>query len=459
MNNKLSTLILDDDPVYLKLAQSRLQEDFVVYTAICPSDAFDLLLTERIDVLICDFNLPEMNGVEVVKNVKEIHPETDVIMISGNAEDEQIKEAFDSGVIDFLQKPIEYKALKISIERGKRFVALKKKSKEIEDHYSFLSQKLNGQGSLGFVYCSESMRQVQGTMEELAKDDQVPVIITGEIGLYKDSIAREIHNLSARSTKNFVAINMASVSDAMFEKKYFGFKQNRISQPKDELGWIELAKGGTLFFDEIIDLSIYQQAKLNSVLQNKSYNKVGSRQRSNVDVRLISACSDTLLGLKSKNNFRMDLLQKLNGYNLFIPPLRDRQEDIPLLMNYFIRQYSERMRKAIHGFDPYAERKLIEYAYPGNTQELSNLIERAVMLCEGDSLNLGHFPSFVSEKRERSTLVNSFDLALIEREVIIRALEECNYNKSQAAKLLNLNWNALHRRLQKFNIDLPENVI
>ncbi|MGZ2371780.1 sigma-54-dependent transcriptional regulator [Ancylomarina sp. YFZ004] len=459
MNNKLSTLILDDDPVYLKLAQSRLEEDFVVYTALCPSDAFDLLLKERIDVLICDFNLSGMTGVEVLKNVKEIHPETDVIIISGSAEDEQIKEAFDSGAIDFLQKPIEYKALKISIERGKSFVALKKKSKDIEKHYSFLSQKLNGKGALDFVYCSESMRQVQSTMEELAEDDQVPVLITGEIGLYKDSIAQGIHNLSARAARNFVSINMASVSDAKFEKKYFGFNQNRKTRQRDQLGWIEIAKGGTLFFDEIIDLSIYQQAKLNSVLQNKSYTKIGSKQKSNVDVRLISACSDTLQGLKSKNNFRMDLLQRLNGYNLFIPPLRERQEDIPFLMNYFIRQYSEKMRKMIHGFDPYAERKLIEYNYPGNTQELSNLIERAVILCDGDSLNLDHFPSFVSEKEAQAPLVNSFDLALIEREVIIRALEECNYNKTQAAKLLNLNWNALHRRLQKFNIELPENVI
>ena len=459
MNNKLSTLILDDDPVYLKLAQSRLKKDFVVYTALCPSDAFDLLLKEQIDVLICDFNLPEMTGVEVLKNVKEIHPETDVIMISGSAEDWQIKEAFDSGAIDFLQKPIEYKALKISIGRGKSFVSLKKKSKEIEKHSSFLSQKLNGQHSLDFVYCSESMRQVQCEMEELAKDDQVPVLITGEIGLYKDSIARGIHNLSGRSVKNFIAINMASVSDAMFEKKYFGFKQNRKSKQKDEFGWFEIAKGGTLFFDEIIDLSIYQQAKLYSVLQNKSYTKIGSKAKNDIDVRLISACSDTLHGLKSKNNFRMDLLQKLNGYNLFIPPLRDRQEEIPFLMNYFIRQYSEKMRKTIRGFDPYAERKLIEYAYPGNTQELSNLIERAVMLCDGDSLNLDHFPSFVSEKEGQSTLVNSFDLALIEREVIIRALKECNYNKAQAAKLLNLNWNALHRRLQKFNIDLPEHAL
>ncbi|MCZ4695789.1 sigma-54-dependent Fis family transcriptional regulator [Ancylomarina euxinus] len=459
MNNKLSTLILDDDPIYLKLAKSRLQKDFVVFTALCPSDAFDLLLKERIDVLICDFNLPEMTGVEVLRNVKEFHPETDVIMISGSAEDWQIKESFDSGAIDFLQKPIEYKALKISIERGKSFVSLKKKNKEIEKHYSFLSQKLNSQHSIDFVYCSESMRQVQSAMEELARDNQVPVLITGEIGLYKDSIARRIHNLSGRSAKNFIAINMASVSDAMFEKKYFGFKQSRKGRQKDEFGWFEIAKGGTLFFDEIIDLSIYQQAKLHSVLQNKSYAKIGSKAKNDVDVRLISACSDTLNGLKSKNNFRMDLLLKLNGYNLYIPPLRDRQEDIPFLMNYFIRQYSEKMRKIIRGFDPYAERKLIEYYYPGNTQELSNLIERAVMLCDGDSLNLDHFPSFVSEKEGQFSLVNSFDLALIEREVIIRALKECDYNKTQAAKLLNLSWNALYRRLQKFNIDLPEHAL
>ncbi len=458
MSNKLSTLILDDDPVYLKLAATRLEEDFVVYTALCPSDAFDLLVKERIDVLICDFNLPEMDGVEVVRMVKENHPETDVIMISGSAEDEQIIEAFDSGAIDFLQKPIEYKALKISIERGKSYVTLKKKSKEIEKQNSFLSKKLNIQDSVNIVFCSEPMRQVHSDIEELAKDDKISVIVSGEIGLYKDSIARRIHNLSCRSEKNYVAVNMASVTDTMFEKKYFGYKLNSKGKKKDELGWLEMAKGGTLFFDEIVDMSIYQQAKLNSVLHNNAYSEIGSKAKKDVDVRLISACSGSLSELKAKNNFRMDLLQKLNGYDLFIPPLRDRQEDIPLLMNYFIRQYSDKLRKTIRGFDPYAERKLVEYEYPGNIRELSNLIERAIILCDGDSLNLDHFPSFYDEKEGQLTFVNSFDLAVIERDVIIRALKECSYNKSQAAKLLNLNWNALHRRLQKYNINIPENV-
>lgn len=456
MSKKLSTLILDNDPVYLKLAATRLEEDFVVYTALCPSDAFDLLIKERIDVLICDFNLPDMNGVEVVRMVKENYPETDVIMVSENTEDDLIIEAFDAGAIDFLQKPIEYKALKISIERGKSYVTLKKKSKEIEKQNVFLSKKQNVQNSVNIVFCSELMHQVHSAIEELAKDDKISVIITGELGLYKDSIARSIHNLSRRSDKNYVTVNMASVTDTMFEKKCFGYKLNSKGKKKDESGWLEMAKGGTLFFDEIVDVSIYQQAKLNSVLHNNTYSTIGSTAKKDVDVRLISACSGSLNELKAKKNFRMDLLQKLNAYDLFIPPLRDRQEDIPLLMNYFIRQYSEKLRKTIRGFDPYAERKLVEYEYPGNIRELSNLIERAMILCEGDTLNLDHFPSFLDEKEEQLTLVNGFDLAVIERDVIIRALKECNYNKAHAAKLLNLNWNALHRRLQKYNINLHE---
>lgn len=456
MNNKLSVLLLDDDPVYLQNASTRLEEDFVVYAALCLSDAFDLLVNERIEVLICDFNLPEMNGVEIVNVMREAYPETDVIMVSESAEDEQIIEAFDSGVIDFLQKPIEYKALKISIERGKNYVGLKKRSKEIKTQNDFLFKKLNGQASVDVVYCSESMRQVHQVMEELAKDDESSVVVTGEIGLYKDSIARGIHNLSDRSKKNYLAVDMASVTDAMFEKKYFGYEVNSLGNKNYEPGWLEISQGGTLFFDEIVGMSIYQQGKLNSVLQNKIYSKIGSRTKKNVDVRLISACRGSLDELKSKNSFRTDLLQKLGGYDLYIPPLRERQEDIPLLMNYYIRQYSEKLRKTIRGFDLYAERKLIEYEYPGNIRELSNLIERAIILCDGDSLNLDHFPSFHNERDKLLTHVNSFDLALIERDVIIRALKECNYNKSQAAKLLNLNWNALHRRLHKYNISIPD---
>ncbi len=459
MSRKFKTLILDDDPLYLELAASRLKEDFIVYTALRPTDAFDLLLKERIDVLICDFNLPEMDGIEVVRNVKEIHPETDVIMISGNVQDDQVIEAFDSGVIDFLQKPVEYKYLKISIERAKSYIKFKKKSNEVEKYNSFLSKKLNSQTSLDVVYASEAMRQVQFTIEELAKDDSMPVLITGELGLFKDSFARQIHSLSQRSKKNFLAVNTAAITDAMFEKKFFGYKHKSLGSNNEELGWFEISKEGTLFFDEIADLSIYQQAKLNTVFQNRVYSKIGSRMQAVVDVRLISACNGSLNDLKGKNNFRLDLLQKLNSYELYIPPLRDRQEDIPLLMNYFIRRYSERMRKTINGFDSYAELKLTEYSYPGNIQELSNLIERAVILCDGDSLNLDHFPSFVSENSTTIGLPNSFDLNLIERELIIRALKECNYNKTQAAKLLNVNWNALHRRLQKYKIDLPEHAI
>ena len=459
MSNKLSTLILDDDPAYLKLAATRLKEDFVVYTALFPSEAFDLLSKEQVDVLICDFNLSEMNGVEVLKMVKRKYSETNVIMVSDSVKEKQIIEAFDLGAIDFLQKPIENKALKISIERGKSFVALKKKSNEIEKQNTFLSKKLNGQQPVDIVFCSELMRQVHSAMRELAKDDKIAVVVTGEIGLHKDSIARRIHNLSRRSKHNYVPVNMASVTDTLFEKKYFGYKLNSKGKKKNEMGWLEIAKGGTLYLDEIIDMSIYQQAKLNTVLQNKTYSEIGSSVKKDADVRLISACSGSLEELKSGNNFRLDLLQKLNGYDLYIPPLRDRREDIPLLMNYFIRQYSEILRKTIRGFDSYAERKLVEYEYPGNIQELSNLIERAIILCDGDSLNLDHFPSFLDEKKRKLTLINSFDLTLIERDVIIRALKECNYNKAHAAKLLHLNWNALHRRLIKYNINIPDNVL
>ncbi|MDE5424279.1 sigma-54 dependent transcriptional regulator [Ancylomarina sp. DW003] len=460
MSDKLSTLILDDDPLYLKLAATMLEEDFVVYTALSPFEAFELLLKEKIDVLICDFNLPEMNGVEVLKHVKEMHPETDVIMISGSAEDEHIIAAFDLGAIDFLKKPIEYKALKISIERGKSFVAMRKKKNEIEKHNSFLTKNMNQQKSPDLVYCSESMRQVHETIDELAKDDRVSVLVSGEIGLYKDSIARRIHMQGRRREENFASVNMVSVTDVVFEKKFFGYNKSVVrGDEKGEVGWLEVAQGGTLYLDEIAGLSVYQQGKLNSLLQNKKFTKIGAKRSRNFDVRLISSCTGCLDDLKEKSSLRMDLIQKLCEYDLYIPPLRERQEDIPLLMSYFIRQYADRMRKAIHGFDPYTERKLIEYSFPGNTRELSNLIERAVILCNGRSLNLSHFPSFVDEAGRHDTMLKSFDLGLIEREVIIRALKECNYNKAHAAKLLNLSWNALHRRLQKFDIDLPEYVI
>jgi len=460
MIDNLRTLILDDDPVYLKLAAKMLKEDFNVYTALRPSVAFDLLSKERIDVLICDFHLPEMNGVEVVKRVKELNPKTDVIMISGSPENDHIVEAFSLGVIDFFQKPFEYKALKISIERTKKFVALKKRNKQIEQYNSFLSQKLIRQNSIEIIACSKVMQQVRKTMAELAKSDDVSVLISGEVGLCKESVACGIHNMSSRTNKHFASVNMSSVSDALFERRFFGYDKS-VSQTEydEELGWFQIANGGTLFLDEIADMTIYQQTKLFGVLENRKYTTVGSRKIKDVDVRLISASCSDLNDLKTGKNFRLDLLGKLDAYELNIPPLRERREDIPLLMNHFIRKHSEKMRKEIKGFDRFAENKLIEYPFPGNIRELSNLIERAVILCEGDSLNLEHFPSFVSESVQEGNFVHSYDLGLIEREIIIRALKECDYNKSKAAKLLNINWNALHRRLQKFDIELPEHCL
>jgi len=460
MIDNLRTLILDDDPVYLRLAAKMLKEDFTVYTALCPSVAFDLLSKERIDVLICDFYLPEMNGVEVVKKVKELHPETDVIMISGSPENEHIVEAFSLGVIDFFQKPFEYKPLKISIERTKKFVALKKKSKQIEQYNSFLSQKLNKDNSVEIIACSKVMQQVRKTMSELAKSDDVSVLISGEVGLCKESVACAIHIMSCRSNYHFAALNTSSVSDALFERRFFGYdKSVSHNEFEEELGWLQVAHGGTLFFDEIADMTIYQQTKLFGVLENRKYATVGSRKIKDFNVRIISASCMDLNDLKTGKDFRLDLLGKLDGYELNIPPLRDRQEDIPLLMNHFIRKHSEKLRKEIKGFDRFAENKLVEYSFPGNIRELSNLIERAVILCDGDSLNLDHFPSFVSESAQEGNIVHSFDLGLIEREVIIKALKECDYNKSKAAKLLNINWNALHRRLQKFGIELPEHCL
>lgn len=457
MIDRLRTLILDDDPIYLKLASKMLKGDFDVSTALCPSVAFDVLSKENIDVLICDFRLPEMSGIEVVKRVKELHPEIDVIMISGSFDNDDIIEAFSLGVIDFFRKPFEYKPLKISIERAKSFVALKKRNKQIELRNSFLSHKLNRQNSLGFVSCSEVMRDVHNTMAELSKCDELSVLITGEAGLCKESFAREIHNQSRRNNKHFAAVNMCSVLDASFERKFFGYDK-RISKAEfeQELGWFEIANEGTLFFDEIIGMSIYQQTKLFGVLENQKYAKLGSKRMKDVNVRLISASSGDLNILKKGRDFRLDLFEQLKGYELYIPPLRERQEDIPLLMNYYIRKYSKRMRKVIKGFDHFAEKKIAQYSFPGNVRELSNLIERAVILCEGDSLDLNHFPSFIREREQKGLFTHSFDLALMEREMIIKALEECDYNKSQAAMLLNINWNALHRRLQKFEIELPE---
>jgi DNA-binding NtrC family response regulator len=459
MHDKLKILVLDDDKLYGKLATTILKQDFTVYTALRPSLALDILAAENIDILICDFRLPEMNGLEVIKKVKVDYPSIEVIMISSDADMETVIEAFRIGAVDFFQKPFDFESVKISIERTKKFVYLNKKIAEIERSNSMLNQELKEKEGFELVSCSPVMDEIKQIMYKVAQSDDTSVIITGESGVGKELVARGIHHMSQRKENYFGAVNMSAIPESLFESEFFGHKKGSFTGAiGDKGGWFEIANQGTLFLDEVGDMPYNQQIKLLRVLEDRKFIKVGSQKEQEFDIRIVAATNKDVNMLKSGSaEFRLDLFHRLGTFEIYVPPLRERQEDIPVLLNYFAAKFAGKMRKRIAGIDPTSLAELVAYPFPGNVRELRNLVERAVILCDGDTLNLDHFPNILTAETPATNINNGiFDLEIVERNTIISALKEVNYNKTKAAKLLNINWNALHRRLQKLQIAIPE---
>lgn len=459
-SDQLNILVLDDDNLYRKLASSILRADFTVYTASVPSKAFEIFQNAKVDILICDFQLPEMNGLEVVKKVKEMYPDVEIIMISAEANMDTVIEALRLGAVDFFRKPFNFDSVKISIEKTKKFVALNSQLRQSELSNKLLAKELKEKEGFEIISKSKAMDDIKKIMYKVAQSKDTSVIITGESGVGKELVARGVHLMSERHKNHFGAVNMSAVPEALFESEFFGHKKGAFTGAiSDRAGWFEIADKGTLFLDEIGDMPMNLQIKMLRVLEDRKYIKVGSQKEQSFDVRLVAATNKDVNEMKSGKDFRLDLFHRLGTFEIFVPPLRQRTEDIPVLIEHYVNVFAGRMRKKIDVIDENAMALLKSYPFPGNVRELRNLTERAVILCDSGVITTEHFPNIDTQSKPNTdALFNSeiYDLELIEKQTILRALEKADYNKSAAAELLNIKWNALHRRLVKFNIPLPE---
>ncbi len=462
MNNpdQLNILVLDDDNLYRKLASSILRSDFTVFTASTPSKAFEIFSNAKVDILICDFQLPEMNGLEVVRRVKEQYPDVEIIMISAEANMDTVIEALRLGAADFFTKPFNFDSVKISIEKTKKFVALNNKLRQTELSNQLLTKELKEKEGFEIISKSKVMDDIKQIMYKVAQSKDTSVIITGESGVGKELVARGIHLMSERHDKHFGAVNMSAIPESLFESEFFGHKKGAFTGAiADRAGWFEIADKGTLFLDEIGDMPMNLQIKMLRVLEDRKYIKLGSQKEQKFDVRLVAATNKDVHEMKSGKDFRLDLFHRLGTFEIFVPPLRQRVVDIPVLIDHYVNVFAGRMRKKIEGIDPGTMETLKQYPFPGNVRELRNLTERAVILCDTGVITTDHFPN-ITETPSGGGMsgfhTDIFDLEEIEKQTILRALEKTDYNKSAAAELLNIKWNALHRRLQKFNIVLPD---
>lgn len=457
----LNILILDDEErVRNEIEEFLIERKFSVYKAKAPSLALNTLENNEIDIIILDIKLPEMDGLQFLAKIKAEYPKIEVIMISGHGDMNSVIEAMRLGAADYFPKPFRLIDINNAIERTKRFVELNDKLKKIEKQYTFVSQELHDNIGHKLIGQSILMKNIIEIMTKVAHVENTTVLISGESGTGKELVARGIHYLSNRKDEFFYTVNCSAIPETLFESEFFGHKKGAFTgADADKSGWFEIANNGTLFLDEIGDMPLNQQAKLLRVLDEKKVKKLGSHKEIEVDVRVLTASNKNLPQMVKENKFRLDLFHRMSSFIIHLPPLRDRKSDIPLLLNHFINYFSTNMGKGIDFIDPEIPQKLKNYPFPGNIRELKNMVERAMILCENNQLLWKDFEHFISGSIPEdlapsiSTIdTGSFDLEEVEKNLIIKALEKSDYNKSQAAELLNITWQALDRRMKKFGL-------
>ena len=451
--DRLTVLVLDDEPfVREELEEFLTLHDYKVLTAGLPSEALKILEENDVDLAIFDIKMPETDGLSLLGTVKEKYPHLEVMMISGHGEMESVIEAMRSGAIDYFKKPINLQDVLIAIERTKKFIAIRRKLKQSEQNNSHLKKQLDSIEGVTIISRSPVMDKVLHSMQQVAKSRDTSVLVTGESGTGKELIAKGIHQLSERKEHPFFAVNCSAIPENLFESEFFGHKKGSFTgATEDKAGWFEVSNHGTLFLDEIGDMPIALQKKLLRVLEERKFIKVGTQKSIDFDIRIIAATNHNIEDESTGGDFRLDLYHRLSSFVIEVPPLRDRSEDIPDLLHHFTNIFASKMKRMISHIEEKAIDILTHYQFPGNVREFKNLVERAVILSEGDTLMAEHFPSIL-QKKSNGQSYESLDLELNEKSLILKALEKSNGNKSQAAKLLNVSWNALHRKMTKFNI-------
>jgi DNA-binding NtrC family response regulator len=454
----LNILVLDDERVFRDEIKEFLETDgFSVQLAAKPSAAFDILKQTEIDIIILDLKLPEMDGITFLQKVKEMYEEIEVIMITGHGDMDAVIQAMRYGAVEFFPKPFRLIDMKAAIQRTKRYISLSNRYKEVEQSYALISKELRDSVGYEIMGNSKAIKQVVDLMTKVAKADSTSVLITGESGTGKELVARGIHYLSSRKNAYFHAVNCSAVPDTLFESEFFGHKKGAFTGANEEkIGWFEIANGGTLFLDEIVDMQQPMQSKLLRVLEDKKIRRIGSNNDVSVDVRIIAATNQDLQKLLEENKFRMDLFYRLNSFEIVIPPLRERREDIPILLDYFLNLMSRKLNKKVPTVDSLVIKALTAYNFPGNVRELRNMVERALILCDGSKLTLkffGGLPMIDDEIVLDNKVEEQFDLDEAEKRLIIKALQKADYKKGEAAQLLNITRQSLDRRLEKYGID------
>jgi DNA-binding NtrC family response regulator len=442
-------LLADDDGSVRRVLEFKLKKrGFEVSTASDGREAVGLLERERFDLLLSDIRMPKVDGIELLEHAKSLRPDLKVILITAYATVSQAVEAVKLGAFDYITKPFEDEELFVAIDKALRFDRLEEENRALKNR---LKRVESGARLIG---ASPPFKEMMATVERIAATDAT-VLLTGESGTGKELVARTIHDLSARSARDFVALNCAAIPVQLLESELFGHVKGAFTGAvRDKRGKFELADGGTMLLDEIADLARELQAKLLRVLQEQVIEPIGSERTREVDVRVIASTNASLEERVRAGSFRDDLYYRLNVVPIHVPSLRERREDIPLLAEEFLGRAAKGRDVTI---DPRLTNVLIDHEWPGNVRELENLVERMVLLRRSDALTVGDLPAdfgTFDPRREprRPEAESHLTYHDAERKLILEALERFGWNKSRAAKYLEIPRHVLLYRIKKYGL-------
>ena len=454
MSQRGILIIDDEDGIRTSLRLILEGEGYAVRTAECAVDALELARAERFDVVLCDVRMPRRGGLELLPDLLRLQPDATILMMSAFAEVDQALDAVRRGAYDFLSKPFQADELLLTIRKAEEREQLRRENRRLR------RELVEGRGSPVLVASSVRMREVYSLVER-ASEYKTTVLVTGESGVGKEVVARTIHDLGDRSSQAFIGINCAAIPETLIESELFGHRKGAFTGAEHEtLGVFREAEGGTLFLDEIGELPPAMQVKLLRVLQEEEVRPVGEPKPLPTDVRIISATARALEAEVEAGRFRADLFYRLNILRIHIPPLRERGEDLAILADQLLRDLSRRLGKPVEPLDDDVLELLGTYAWPGNTRELENTLERALILAPGERLSPELFP-FTADRPSASPSggdPETEDLSIkrrgraLEEQLIRLALQRTAGNRTQAARILQISPRALQYKLKEYEI-------
>ncbi len=453
MVNEANILVVDDDEAHRQMLRMMLSSwGYNVHEADDGDTAITAVQNTSFDAVLTDVRMNRMDGIDALRGILEFNPALPVIIMTAYSSVETAVEALRLGAYDYLIKPLDFDVLKHSLARALEHSRLCVENRELRRQ---LSDSSAVPGILGRSKIMEDMQQMILTVAPA----EATVLINGESGTGKELVARALHSGSLRADKPLIIVNCAALAENLLESELFGHERGAFTgADKKREGRFMQAHGGTIFLDEIGEMPLVLQAKLLRALQQGEVQRVGSDTPINVDVRIIAATNRNLLQEVKEKNFREDLYFRLNVISIEVPNLRQRKEDIPLLAAYFVEKFSQRNRKHIKGFLPQALDTMLRYSWPGNVRELENVVERAVILCQGDMISENELPTNLhstSTPLPSNQEYSLFGLSLDEVEclAITQTLQEVGDNKSEAARRLGITRATLHNKLKKYGLD------